>query len=151
MATAAYVLSDYFRDYFIRFIAESGYSLEDFPTTDIDARCEAAWDTFERDRRDGAPLHVAEENAIAVLVDRIGTPGVIYVTEVLLDNFAQLLEEDNERLSATVWAQTLVAEIPSLFDGVPSLETGVDPYSPDSSRQLVIGRIAQYLEDNGIR
>lgn len=151
MTTATYISTDYFRDYFIKYIAEAGYSIDDFTTKDIDSRCDAAWESFSLARLNGATLTVGIEEAIATLVDGVGTPETILVSDILLDNFEQILGEDDRRISALAWSRGLIANIPDLFEGVPQARIGLSLSAAGNSRYLIIGRIAQYLDENGLQ
>lgn len=148
MTAPAYYTNDYFRDYFVKYIVDDGMSITDFPTEDIDARCEAAWDVYTDARLNGAPIFMATEEAIETLLKDIDSPETDAVINIVTDSFGYLLLGDNIRFSAKRWAMAFRANIPDLFENI-SVRPGEE--LPLVSRQTMTNRIAKYCKDNGIQ
>lgn len=139
---------DYYRLYLLRYLSSNSYDV-DPSHPQIAANADLALDTFENARRHGATVDAAEEAAIAVLFTNIGESEFDIVADILLEQFGDTADVDYEP-AAQYWTRMVLDNNPHLFDGFDRCEIGIDRNELDSKRDILIGRIAQFMEDNGL-
>lgn len=139
---------DYYRLYLLRYLSANRYEV-DPSHPQIIANSDLALDTYENARRHGATVDAAEEAAISVLFTNIGESEFDIVADILLEQFGDTADVDYEP-AAHYWTRMILDNIPHLFDGFDRCEIGIDRKELDSKRDILIGRIAQFMDDNGL-
>ena len=139
---------DYYRLYLLRYLSQNHYDV-DPGHPQIVANSDRALDTYEEARRNGASVPEAEELALSVLFTNIGESEFDIVADILLEYFGDTLNVDYEP-AAHYWARWVLDNVPHLFDGFDRMEIGIDREELDAKSDILIGRIVQFLEDNGL-
>ncbi|WP_300805364.1 DUF1896 family protein [uncultured Duncaniella sp.] len=139
---------DYYRLYLLRYLSQNHYDV-DPGHPQIVANANLALDMYELARRNGASVNQADEAALAVLFTNIGESEFDIVAGIILEQFGDTLDVDYEP-AAHQWAQMVLDNMPGLFDGFDRMEIGIDREELDAKSDILIGRIVQFLEDNGL-
>ena len=139
---------DYYRLYLLRYLSQNHYDVEpNHPQ--IAANADLALDMFESARRYGASVPEAEEFAMSVLFINIGESEFDIVADIILEQFGDTMNVDYEP-AAHYWTQLVLDNLPGLFDGFDRCEIGIDREELDAKRDVLIGRIVTFCEDNGL-
>ncbi len=140
---------NYYYSYLLQYLRLNKYQVEpDHPQ--IIANSIAALDAFEKARRNGANVPMAEAEAISALFSNIGESEYNTVTELILENFGDTIDLDSED-AVEYWTNQVMTDIPDLFDGVDSMAIGVDALDLELMETEIVGRIVIYLSDNDLQ
>ncbi len=140
--------ADYFMRRLLTYLLENRYVI-DPDTTTVIQNVEDAENAFSEARLAGRSVDEAMESADDSLFRNVGLSQYDIVAGIMEDLYSESGEPDSAELEyRTIRALT---EIPDLFDGMDSDGLGIDPLEFDLHRDLLTGRINDFIQDYGVQ
>lgn len=109
-----------------------------------------AENAFYEQRLAGKLVPEALEIAEDTLFQNVGLSQYDIVTEILMENYSDNFELDSEQ-AMEYWTIRVLTEIPDLFEGFDPSVIGIDRFELDTNYNAVVGRIVNFMSDNGIQ
>lgn len=145
--------SRYDLDYFMRrllgFLVTNKFIL-DPDTHQVIQNVLDAENVFYEQRLAGRLVPEALEIAEETLFRNVGLSQYDIVTEILMDNYSDNFELDSEQ-AMEYWTIRALTEIPDLFEEFDASVIGIDRLELDYNYNAVVGRIVNFMSDNGIQ
>ena len=114
----------------------------------IEARAEKATDTLIASRLAGDEYVISSEKALATLLEGFAMSHYEFVRDILLEEFTDDIPLDDRSLE--FWTYTLLEELAQEFKGIALSYDWLDTTDGAVFKLTVIGRIALFLEENGL-
>lgn len=145
--------SRYDLDYFMRrllgFLVTNKYIL-DPETHQVVQNVLDAENTFYEQRLAGKLVPEAMEIAEEMLFQNVGLSQYDVVTEILMENYSDNFELDSEK-AMEYWTIRVLTEIPDLFEEFDASVIGIDRLELDTNYNAVVGRVVNFMSDNGVQ
>lgn len=109
-----------------------------------------AENAFYEQRLAGKLVPEALEIAEDTLFQNVGLSQYDIVTEILMENYSDNFELDSEQ-AMEYWTIRALTEIPDLFEEFDASVIGIDRHELDTNYNAVVGRIVNFMSDNGIQ
>lgn len=109
-----------------------------------------AENAFYEQRLAGKSVPEATEMADAILFRNVGLSQFDVVTDILMDNYSDNFELDTET-AMEYWTIRVLTEVPDLFEEFDPTVIGIDQLELDTNLNAVVGRIVNFMSDNGVQ
>ena len=109
-----------------------------------------AENAFYEQRLAGKLVPEALEIAEETLFQNVGLSQYDIVTEILMENYSDNFELDSEQ-AMEYWTIRVLTEIPDLFEEFDASVIGIDRLELDTNYNAVVGRIVNFMSDNGVQ
>lgn len=140
---------DYFMGRLLGFLVTNKYIL-DPETHQVVQNVLDAENTFYEQRLAGKLVPEAMEIAEEMLFQNVGLSQYDVVTEILMENYSDNFELDSEQ-AMEYWTIRILTEIPDLFEEFDASVIGIDRLELDTNYNAVVGRIVNFMSDNGVQ
>jgi len=139
----------YFSTYLHNYLVNNGFQITPALLALIDVNSENAAENYSEQISFGNTQQGAMEIAMLSLFANVGESELSIISDVLEENFKNIhpLETSADIEMA---ARNYMQSIPDLFKYIPRMEVGISTDELDKIKTIITGRIAQYIEDNGI-
>ena len=145
--------SRYDLDYFMRrllgILVTNKYIL-DPETQQVVQNVLDAENAFYEQRLAGKLVPEALEIAEETLFQNVGLSQYDVVTEILMENYSDNFELDSEQ-AMEYWTIRVLTEIPDLFEEFDASVIGIDRLELDTNYNAVVGRVVNFMSDNGVQ
>lgn len=140
---------DYFMGRLLGFLVTNKYIL-DPETHQVVQNVLDAENTFYEQRLAGKLVPEAMEIAEEMLFQNVGLSQYDVVTEILMENYSDNFELDSEK-AMEYWTIRVLTEIPDLFEEFDASVIGIDRLELDTNYNAVVGRVVNFMSDNGVQ
>lgn len=140
---------DYFMGRLLGFLVTNKFIL-DPETHQVVQNVLDAENTFYEQRLAGKLVPEAMEIAEETLFQNVGLSQYDVVTEILMENYSDNFELDSEQ-AMEYWTIRILTEIPDLFEEFDASVIGIDRLELDTNYNAVVGRIVNFMSDNGVQ
>lgn len=140
---------DYFMGRLLGFLVTNKFILDPEPHQVIQNVLDAE-NAFYEQRLAGKLVPEALEIAEETLFQNVGLSQYDIVTEILMENYSDNFELDSEQ-AMEYWTIRVLTEIPDLFEEFDASVIGIDRLELDTNYNAVVGRIVNFISDNGVQ
>lgn len=140
---------DYWYLYLYNYLRDHHFTQEELDSEIVASKADSAAECFSNARRNGYDYFGAKELSMQQLFCGIGDSVYEILADILEEDFSNDLDLSDAKWY-DFWIRTLVENIPDLFEGVEETDLGYVAESVESHRYELIGRIAIYLNSNGL-
>lgn len=140
---------DYFMGRLLGFLVTNKFIL-DPETHQVVQNVLDAENTFYEQRLAGKLVPEAMEIAEEMLFQNVGLSQYDVVTEILMENYSDNFELDSEK-AMEYWTIRVLTEIPDLFEEFDASVIGIDRLELDTNYNAVVGRVVNFMSDNGVQ